>query len=269
MSNQHNPDLHRMSTLSAMVLLSIALTRLLPESGYLFTVKLAGFSLTLDFNLNLLMVIAAAGLSAAGVDWLLRSHPLLRQGQTVEHWLLPMLTTFILGVPLSQLESNTLWGGAFAAGGLLLILTFWAEYVVVSPGDTNYPLATAVLTVISFALYLILAIAMRYLNVRLLWMAPAIFAGAFLVSVRTLHLRLSGRWEFAWATGIALMGMQLSAGLHYWPVSPVRFGILLLGALYALISLAAGLGEKLPLRRALVEPLVMLALIWSMSIWVA
>ena len=250
-----------------MVLLALALTRLIPVSEYMFDLEIFGIKLSFDLDLNLVMVVMAAGLAAAGMDWLLRSHPLMKRGRTIEHWLLPMLTTFILGVPLYLLTSGSLWWSGFAVGSVILVLTFWAEYIVVSPGDTNYPTATAMLTVISFALYLILAIALRYISARLLWLAPALLIATFLTSLRTLHLRLGGHWKFAWAAGIALINVQLAAGLHYWSLTPVGYGLLLLGPLYALISLAASIGEGTPLRRALVEPLVMLGLIWGVGIW--
>jgi hypothetical protein len=58
----------------------------------------------------------------------------------------------------------------------------------------------------------------------------------------------------------------LAAGLHYLPISPIRYGIFLLGTLYTLTSLIASLLEGIPLRRALTEPLVMLLLVWVAGI---
>ena len=71
--------------------------------------------------------------------------------------------------------------------------------------------------------------------------APALFAGAGLAALRTLHLRLNERWETAWAFGIGLVAVQLGAALHYMPLTPVRFGLALLGPVYALTILAVGL----------------------------
>jgi hypothetical protein len=71
------------------------------------------------------------------------------------------------------------------------------------------------------------------------------------------------RWEFIWAGGIALISAQLASALHYWPISPIQFGLALLGPLYALTSLAGSLGEESPLRRAALEPLAALLLAWG------
>jgi hypothetical protein len=96
--------------------------------------------------------------------------------------------------------------------------------------------------------------------------APALFVAASLVSLRTLHLRSTQKWEFNWALGIALVCTQVGAALHYWPVSPVQFGLALLGPLYALSTLTANLLEGIPLRRAMTEPLIALALAWGVAI---
>ena len=143
------------------------------------------------------------------------------------------------------------------------MLVFLAEYIVVEPSAPNYAIATAGLTALSFAVYLILTTALRFSGARLFLLAPAIFVAAGLVSLRTLHLRVGQKWEFNWALGIALVCTQIGAGLHYWPVSPVQFGLALLGPLYALSSLTSNLLEGIPLRRAMIEPLIALGLSWG------
>jgi hypothetical protein len=82
-----------------------------------------------------------------------------------------------------------------------------------------------------------------------------------------LHLRLNERWEPAWAVGIGLVGMQFGAALHYWPLTPVRYGLALLAPVYALTLLAASLADGVSFRRAVTEPGVMLALLWGLLIW--
>jgi len=266
-TNRYLPDTNRVSVLTAIVLLAFALTRLLSTAAYNIGFQIFGRVIRLDLDLRLMIIILASGLTASGMDWLLRSHPMLAGKRTIEHWFVPMLTSLVLGVPLYLLPDGPLWWVAFGAGGFLLVLVFWAEYVVVSPGDTSFPSAMVVLIVISFALYLILALALRNANFRLFLLAPALFVATFFVSLRTLHLRLGGRRELAWSAGIALIGVQLAAGLHYWPISPVRYGMFLLGLLYALVSLTTNLLEGITLRRAVVEPSVMLILVWSAGMW--
>ena len=259
------PDSNRVGVLTAAVLLAFALTHLIQTPEFTLELQLPGFYFAYPLSLNTLMVIMAAGLTATGMDWLLRSHPSLGDTRTVEHWLLPTLATFIIGIPLTILPPGNTWWIGFGIGGLLLVLVFLAEYIVVEPSAPNYAVATAGLTALSFAVYLILTTALRFSGARLFLLAPALLIAAGLVSLRTLHLRVSQKWEFNWAFGIALVCTQIGAGLHYWPVSPVQFGLVLLGPLYALSTLTGNILEGIPLRRAIVEPLIALALAWGVA----
>ena len=257
------PDANRVGVITATVLLAYALSRLIQTPEFTLELQLPGFYLSYPLSLDTVMVVMATGLTATGMNWLLRSHPSLDKKSTIEHWLLPTLATFIIGIPLTILLPDNAWWGGFVIGGLLLVLVFLAEYIVVEPSAPNYAIATAGLTALSFAIYLILTTALRYSSARLFLLAPALFIAAGLVSLRTLHLRVGQKWEFNWALGIALVCTQIGAGLHYWPVSPVQFGLALLGPLYALSSLTSNLLEGIPLRRAMIEPLIALGLSWG------
>jgi hypothetical protein len=259
------PDSNRVGVLTAAVLLAFALTHLIQTPEFTLELQLPGFYFAYPLSLSTLMVIMATGLTATGMDWLLRSHPSLEKRRTIEHWLLPTLTTFIIGVPLTILPPGNAWWIGFGIGGLLLVLVFLAEYIVVEPSAPSYAIATAGLTALSFAIYLILTTALRFSGVRLFLLAPALFIAAGLVSLRTLHLRVSQKWEYNWALGIAFICTQIGAGLHYWPVSPVQFGLVTLGPLYALSTLTGNLLEGIPLRRALIEPLIALILAWGLA----
>jgi hypothetical protein len=254
------PDTNQVGMLTAAVLLAFALAHLIQTPEFTLELQLPGFYFSYPISLNTLMVVMAAGLTATGMDWLLRSHPSLGKTPTIEYWVLPTLATFIIGIPLTILPPGNIWWIGFGMGGLLLVLVFLAEYIVVEPSSPQYAVATAGLTALSFAVYLILTTALRFSGARLFLVAPALFVAAGLVSLRTLHLRVSQKWEFNWAVGIALVCTQIGAGLHYWPVSPVQFGLVLLGSLYALSNLSVNLLEGIPPRRAMTEPLIALAL---------
>jgi hypothetical protein len=268
MAEQHYmPDPDRLSVLSAAVLLAYALSSLVKAPEYTLGMQLPGLYLALSINLNTVTTLLAAGLAATGMEWLLRGHPRLEGRPTFEHWLLPMLTTFVIGAPLSLVPPGTAWWLGFSLGAILLVLVFLAEYIVVDPAAPNYALATAGLTALSFGLFLILAAALRYAGTRLLLIGPALFIAAGLVSLRSLRLRLGGRWHYAWAAGIALVCLQLGAGLHYWPIPPISFALLLLGPLYSLTTLTGNLLEDIPLQRAVIEPLTILVVSWGLALW--
>jgi hypothetical protein len=259
------PGADRIGILTAAVLLTFALTRLLPASAVELRFTMGDFFLVYPVDLTTILTLLAGGLTATGMDWLLRGHPAFGKRLPVEHWLLPTLTTLVTGVPLALLPSGLSWWIAFTVAGLALVIVFIAEYIAVDAASPSYAAATILLTALSFAIYLILLVALHSTGPRLVLLIPSVFAASGLVALRALHLRLQGRWEFAWAAGIALVSTQLASALHYWPIAPIRFGLLLLGPLYALTSLAGSLEEKSSVRRALAEPLIVLTLAWGLA----
>ena len=265
--NRYLPDSNRIGMLTAAVLLAYTLSRLIQAPQFSLELQLPGFYLSYPVSLSTVMVFLATGLTATGMDWLLRSHPSLGERRTIEHWVLPTLATFIIGIPLTILPPGNTWWIGFGIGALLLVLVFLAEYIVVEPSAPNYAIATAGLTALSFAVYLILTTALRFGGARLFLLAPALFIAAGLVSLRTLHLRTGQKWEINWALGIALVCTQIGVGLHYWPVSPIQYGLAVLGALYALSALTGNLLEGIPLRRAMVEPLIALGIAWGFALF--
>jgi len=261
------PDANRAGVLTAAVLLAFALTHLIQAPQFTLELQLPGFYFAFPLNFSTAMSMLTAGLAATGMDWLLRGHPSLGGKPTIEHWLLPTLTTFVIGVPLTVLPSSNAWWVGFAVGGVFLVLVFLAEYIVVDTGAPYYAISMAGLTAISYALFLILSVALRYGGARLFIIAPALFLAAGLASLRILHLRLSARWEYGWAGSIGLVCAQLAAGLHYWPLLPIQYGLMLIGPLYGLTNLALNLGEDQPARRAALEPAIVIALCWGLAIF--
>lgn len=262
------PDSNRVGVLTSTVLLAFALTRLIRAPEFNLEIQLPGFFLTLPLNISTAMSLLTAGLTATGMDWLLRGHPSLNHKPTFQWWLLPTLTTFVVGVPLSILPDGTAWWIGFAIGGAFLFFVFLAEYIVVDSGAPYYATAMAGLTAISYTLFFILAVVLRYSGARLYIMIPVLFLAAALASLRILRLRLSGLWEYAWAIGIAFVCAQVAAGLHYWPLSPIQFGLMLVGPLYGLTNFAIDLGEDMPAQRATLEPAIVTAVSWGLAIFI-
>jgi hypothetical protein len=238
------------------------------------SLQIPGLYLFYSVNFRTIVSVLVAALAAAGMNWLLADHPALGERHptqpesltnNVQHWLLPSLTAWVIGVPLGTLVNASQWWIVFALGGVLLILVFIAEYIVVDAADIRHPPATVGLSALSFALYLMLAIAVRSADLRLYLLLPALIPAAGLVALRTLYLRLGGKWAFAWSLGIAAIIGQLTIGLHYLPLSPIRFGLILLGPLYALTSLAGSLEEGKSMPGLLVEPVLMVAVLWGLA----
>lgn len=264
------PDSNRVSVVTAVVLLTYALTRLVSVPGFTLTMQLPGFYFSYVISTGTAMTLMAAGLTASGMDWLLRDHPsihTLQSQRTIEHWLLPALTAFIIGVLLDLLPSGSIWWIGFGFSAAILVLVILAEYIALDPGAPSYTIASAGLTALSYALFLLFVIALRLAGARLFIIVPTIFLAAGLVTLRTLHLRLGGSWNFPWGIGIGLISAQLAASLHYWPLSSLQFALILLGPLYALTALAYRINEDIPIRNAITEPGIILGLLWIAAIF--
>lgn len=263
--HQNLPDINRLSVLAAVILLAYAMVPFIQAPERSLELQLPGFLFVVRLELSTLVSVLVAALAAAGTNWLLDGHPQAAGQANFQHWILPALTAWVIGVPLNNLAQGAQWWAVFAFGGLLLVLVFVAEYIVVDISDVRQAPATVGLTAVSFALYLTLAIAIRASGLRLYVILPALVPAIFLVAARTLYLRLGGRWCWAWAAGIALVTGQFALGLHYLPVTPLRFGLLLLGVAYALTGIAGSYEEGRPLRTAWIEPVLMMAVFWALA----
>jgi hypothetical protein len=248
--------------------MALVLTRIVPSPAFNFELQLPGFLLTFPFNVNTAMGLLAACLTATGMDWLLRGHPSLKGRATFQWWFMPTLTTFVVSVPLTLLPDGRAWWIGFIVSGVFLFFVFLAEYIAVDADAPQYPASMVGLAAISYTLFFILSVALRTSEIRLYLIIPGLFIAATLASLRILHLRLSGKWEYAWAIGIGLICTQLATGFYYWPLVPIQFGLLLIGPLYGLVSLAINLGESIPARRAVLEPAVVTALCWGLSVFI-
>ena len=260
------PSADRLSMLIASILLTFALTRLIQSPQFTLTITLPGFYFAYPLTLGTAMTILAGALTATGMDWLTRSHFALGQRPNIEHLLLPALTTFVIGVSLTLLGSTTWWIG-FAFSAIVLLIVFQAEYITIDPSAPAYGFARAGLTALAYTLFLILITSLRFAGMRMFLLVPVVFTAAGLISLRILHMDGTDRWDFPWAIGIAFVCAQVSAGLHYWPLTPLQFGLALTGPLYALTMLSLNLTENIPLRRAALGPATIIGLAWVSTIF--
>ncbi len=261
------PSSDRMGILIASVLLTFALSRFIQSPGLTLSLSLPGFYYAFPVTIGSFMTLFAAALTAAGMDWLTRDHPAAANKRSnLEHLLLPTLTAFVMGTPLSLLSESSAWNWGFLLGAVLLSAVCIAEYVSLDPSTPSYGFARAGLTAVAYALFLVLLTSLRFSGARMILVTPYIFIVAGLIGLRILHLDGEDRWDFPWAVGIGLVCAQIGAGLHYWPLSPVQFGLAITGPLYGLTLLSANLAENIPLRRAAVGPILTVVVAWAAAI---
>jgi hypothetical protein len=261
------PDRDRMSVLTGMITLAYILSRFLNIPSRELAVQLPGIYLSISIDVNTLVGLLVAGLTAAGADWIYRDHPALN-GSALPYWILPALTALVIGFPLHLLPFGINWWIGLLMGVMLLGLVLTSEFISIDSEDFRHPLVAAGLSAVSFALYLVLAVSLRSEGLRLFLILPGLGFGAWLVSLRVLHLRMQGQWLIYEGAFIGFIVSQFGAALYYWPVTPVAFGVLVTGPTYALTSLIIGLIEEKPLRRTLIEPALAILITIGVAAWV-
>lgn len=260
------PDIDRISIVSAVILLAYALSRFVDIPGQDISIQLPGIFLNIQINTRTFVALLVGALTGSGADWLIRDHPALGKSSTIPHLLLPALTALVLGFAITQMPIGPLWWIGFLVVGGLLIIVLVAEYNAVDPYDSLHPLAAITLTAISYALFLALAVSLRNSGFRLFITLPIITFAVWLISLRTINLRTQGMWAFVESGIIALLSAQLAAAFHYWMISPVVYGLLLLGPSYALMSLLTSMAGGMSFRNAIIEPLVVLTIVIAVAV---
>ena len=263
---QNLPNIDHLSVLAAMIVLAYILARFINLPAWQVSRQLPGLYIGFTINVNLITSVLVALMTAAGANWLMSSHPASQGRQSLLHSILPALTALAIGIPLSSVPVGVGWWVGLIAGAVILVLVLIAEYIAVDPLDIRLPWASAALSAASFALFLLFAGALRGGSVRLLFAVPPLVFAAWLVSLRVTNLRLHGIWTVYESAIIAFLIGQIAAAFNYWPLSPVAFGLVLLGPSNALISLFCNLIEEKPSRTVIVEPVISLVVAWSAAL---
>lgn len=259
-------NLDRISIISASILLAYTFAGFINIPARELSAQLPGFYLEIQINTQTIVSLLVVGLTASGTDWLLRSHPSSTDRPVVQHLLIPALTAWVIGVPLNQQTLGLYWWVGIFLGGGTLILVLMAEYAVVDPNDANYSLATIGLTTMAYALFFLLSVTLKALELRLFLLVPALTIVVALISLRTFQLRLPGKWIYQPTVIIALVMAQITAAVYYLPLSPIAFGLSLLGLAYGFINLFGNLGEEKPWKVAIIEPLMVIAVFWGLAL---
>lgn len=254
------PAINQLSTIVVVILFGYLVLPYLELPPQEVSFNLFGIELLFELQVRSLVALLLAGLAAVGANWLLSVHPYYHGQSLILHAILPALTAWIATIPLAQVAFDMRWWGLFFTAAGLLMAVFTAEYISLDPQDKRYSFATMGLTALSFGLYLFLAISMRGGAVRLIVSSATLAVVSFPITLRTLYLRTEGKWHWGWAVGITLVIAQAAIGLHYLPLSPILFAILMVALAYALTDAAEALIQGRSLRRVWIETGVIVAI---------
>ena len=264
--NNQLPDFSRLSIISAVIILAYGLVPLVQIPAQSIVIRLPWVVFNYDLNFGTVVSILVAFLAAFGADWLVQTHPNKGSQTFIQHGLVPALTAWVIGVPLSFLEVGIEWWVVVGFGGILLAFILVAEYLVVDSNSESHLPASLGLTAISFALFLVLAIALKASGMRLFLLLPAISVTLFFLVSRSLYLRTSGDWNWFWSIGIAFFVGQIALGLHYLPIQPLSFGLVLVGIAYPLTLLISAFMERKKGINLFLEPVALFLFLFLLAL---
>ena len=235
MDKQELP-LDRFSIVLASVSLGLVLEYLIPAS------TVPGLDSRLIFSPNWdtysILPVFTAILAGVGSHWIYRANPEHANWQKGEprliyHLLLPFFTVLTLAVVLRQMARTPLWWLILGLGIFLFGLILAAEYLSLGNDYQKQPTAVIALIAIAHAFFLVLTIALRTGSARLYLLLPLVAGAAAFVSLRTISLRLQRTAPPVWTLVLSLLVTELAAVLYYIFLSPVQYGLILTGVLFA------------------------------------
>ena len=138
MNSKLFPEFDKVSQLTAAIMLVYALERYITLPSRLIEFTVGNFYLGFELNVNTVTTFLVAGMTASGADWLLRSHPAIKKQQTIQHWVLPSITSLVLGITLNRVAFGWLWWIVFSLGALFLIIVLITEYIAVDVYHPQY-----------------------------------------------------------------------------------------------------------------------------------
>lgn len=232
--------LEKLSIISAIILLTYSVTSFVNLPEMKLNLNIFGAIWEFSFDLKTYISILVPAFAGVGAYWLTSTHPAHTQDlYPLQHCILPTLTAWVIGLPLTQLSEGAERWVVFAMGGALLIVVLTAEYIVVDIKSEQHLLASGLLKALSLAMFFFVVVVIRMSGLRLYLFLPAIVLTAFFILLRIFYLQTGGKWMLSWSFVITFIIAQIALGLHYLPVSPISFGLILLGPLYALIDYAS------------------------------
>lgn len=265
------PDFEHTSVLGASLMLAFVLGQFINLPPQTISFGILEILVEVTFDTQFLLALMTAGLAIAGTAWLMGAHPSGRGARSAQHWALPGLTAWVLSITISSIPAGALWWVVLGAGTAFLVLVWIAEFITANPQDENFRLAANGLTILAFALYLVLTINLRAVGTRLIFLIPAVTLPVVVITTRYLFLKLQSQdllddenrgLSVLAAGAIGIAAAQFATAFHYFPVSPLSFGLALLSPIYAANMLFGNLVDARPAARTVVEPAVLLGVIW-------
>ncbi len=231
--------LNRFSIVLAFLALGFSLIYLLPIDLQANEIDILGIQFEFSFY-NFIPILLAL-LAVVGAVWIFSTHPIWQNEKMnflrmLPHLMLPFISTMILATVLKQSARSQVWWVVLLTGYIIVALLLRAEYVLIEDTGIN-SLGYSILVVsFSFGLFLLLTIALKNSNIRMVAQFLLLFLSSLFVSFRLLSLHQGSNDQILMALLASWVVTQLAVGLHYIFIPPIQYGLLLTGLLYSLSS---------------------------------
>lgn len=258
----------RVSVIVGVILVGVILLLVVQIPSRAFEFRPLGTPLTFSIDANGLVSALLLGLSCAGTEALLRTHPLVRRKAvryTFPYWVLPGLTTLALVQFLPQSPNLLYWLVGLTVGGGALAWLILASYqsLDVQTGEgvpTAKGLIQTGLDLATFALALTFFTLIYRTKLRSLVTATQVTLVAGLLALSILraemrHLKEKHplRQVFLYAGLIGLLLGETTWALNYWRANGLTVGVLLMLLFYVLVGLVQQHMRRALGRRAVIE----------------
>jgi Protein of unknown function (DUF5656) len=247
----------RASVVATLIVLGLILATFLQFPTWTYDLKVLGSPLTISITQTALIAALLVGITCAGTDAIVRSHPTAQRTEvrySFVTWTLPALTVLLSTVLLPQAPTHFYQLAGYILTGLILILVISAEYYTVDPTDSRYLIARLSLNGWAYLLALILFILIYSAKARSLISATVVALVSTLLALE--FLRSAGRGFSRTALYAAIAGLctgEIVWAMNYWRISGVTGGLILLLGFYVATGLANQQLQGRLGRRVLVE----------------
>jgi hypothetical protein len=247
----------RASILSTLVVLGLILAAYLQFPTFSYDLRVLGSPLTINITQTALMATLLVGITCAGTDTIVRSHPTARRIEarySFVTWILPALTVLLAAVLLPQAPTQLYRLVGYVLTGLILILVISAEYYTVDPTDNLYLTSRLSLNAWAYLLALVLFVLIYSAKARSLVSATGVTLVSTLLALE--FLRSAGRGFGRTALYALIAGLSTGEtvwAMNYWRIGGITGGLILLLGFYVATGLANQQLQGRMTRRVLIE----------------
>ncbi len=234
-----------------------------------FEYQLPGLYINFTLSKIHLVSLFAAGVLLTGLIPIFNNHPKSKDQTIVTHWFLPVLVTISMIILREQVPEGFLRFFYIGLGVIFLAIVIIAEYITLDSNDRNFLPASITIQGVANGAFVIVIAALQNVDTRLFYILPTVILSHLAFSYRVMILQLEQRKALFPALLFSLIIGEVAAALHYFPIRPIQYGLMLVGVSYGLLLLIEPLYIR-PMKSNIryAEVFMVLTFIWGIAIFI-